>query len=131
MPLSPDNPNRDRNFVILVLSAVVIFAVVMGGYITLSLAHEDTDTYLRFLTTVILVIVPGSLSAWQAFKAKQNSQTAVDTAQELRQDIHNGVLKDKVKEGVKEVLTGDTQPVTYSGGTDVTASTPDEPNGKG
>jgi flagellar basal body-associated protein FliL len=123
MPLSPDNPNRDRNFVILVLGGVVLFAIVMGGYVTLSLAGQDTDTYLRFLTTVVLVIVPSSLSAWQAFKAKQNSQQAVETAQAIRDDVHNGVLKDKVKEGVAEVLHPENGPVTYSGGTDIAQST--------
>jgi flagellar basal body-associated protein FliL len=125
MPLSADNPNRDRNFVILVLAGVILFAVVMGGYITLSIAGRDTDTYLRFLTTVVLVIVPSSLSAWQAFKAKQNSQVAVDTAQALRNDVHNGVLKDKVKEGVAEVLNPSAGTVTYSGGTDTIQSTQD------
>lgn len=126
MPLSPDNPNRDRNFVILVLSGVVLFAVVMGGYVTLSIAGKDTDTYLRFLTTLVLVIVPSSLSAWQAFRAKQSSQVAVAQTKALRADVHNGVLKDKVKEGVQEVLNGDTSRVSYSGGTDDTASTVDD-----
>lgn len=108
MPFSPDNPNRDRNFVILVLAAVVMFAVIMGGYITLSIADRDTDTYLRFLTTVVLVLVPSCLSAWQAFKAKQNSQAAVDTAQALREDVHNGVLQGKIRDGVTEALNPTT-----------------------
>ena len=127
MPLSPDNPNRDRNFVILVLGAVFIFAIVMAGYVALSIAGEDTDTYLRFLTTVVLVLVPSSLSAWQAFRAKQTSQQAVDTTQALREDVVNGVFKDKVKEGVAEVLSGDMKSVSYSGGTDDAASTQDTP----
>lgn len=123
MPLSPDNPNRDRNFVVLILAGVFMFALVMGGYITLSIAGRETDTYLRFLTTIVLVIVPSSLGAWQSFKAKQNAQAAVETAQALREDVHNGVLKDKVKEGVAEVLHPESGTVSYSGGNATDQST--------
>jgi hypothetical protein len=127
MPLSPDNPNRDRNFIVLVLGGVIVFAIVMGGYILLSLKHQDTDTYVRFLTTLVVVLIPTSLGVWQSFKAKQNSAQAVETAQALREDVHNGVLKDKVKEGVAEVLSGDKGSITYSGGTETEASTQDTP----
>jgi len=123
MPLSPDNPNRDRNFIVLVLAAVAVFAIVMGGFVALSLEHTDTDTYTRFLTTLVVVLIPTSLGAWQSFKAKTTAQKAVSTSQGLRDDIQNGMLKDKVKEGVAEVLHPESGTITYSGGTETVQST--------
>lgn len=110
MPLSADNPNRDRNFLVLILSGTVLFAIIMAGYIILAVRQADTDAYIRFLTILVVSLVPGALSTWQAFKANRTTHT-------LRTEIHDGVLQDKVKEGVKEVLTGDVAKVTYSGGT--------------
>lgn len=123
MPLSPDNPNRDRNFVILVLSGTAVFAVIMAGYIVLAVQHADTDAYVRFLSILVVSLVPSALGAWQAFKASR-------TASALREDVHNGVLKNKVKEGVQEVLTGDIVKVSYSGDTTTLPSTQDIEPGK-
>ena len=125
MPCQADNPNRDKNIVVTVLAGVVVFTVIMGGYVTLSLAGQDTDTYLRFITTLVVVIVPSTLSVWQSYKARQSSESAVATTKSIQEDVRNGVLKDKVKEGVKEVLNGDAQVVVYKNGTDVTPALTD------
>jgi ABC-type transport system involved in cytochrome bd biosynthesis fused ATPase/permease subunit len=123
VPLSPDNPNRDRNFVALILGGVILFAVIMGSYVALSFADKDTDAFTRFLTLLLVTLIPSSLSAWQAVKARQSSQVAAEASEALRADVHNGVFKDKVKEGVAEVLNPKAGTITYSGGTDTAQST--------
>jgi ABC-type transport system involved in cytochrome bd biosynthesis fused ATPase/permease subunit len=130
VPLSADNPNRDRNFVALILGGVILFAVIMGSYVALSFADKDTDAFTRFLTLLLVTLIPSSLSAWQAVKARQSSQVAAETSEALRADVHNGVFKDKVKEGVAEVLHPESGTITYSGGTDTAQSTRDTEEGK-
>lgn len=113
---APD-PEKERRTVVLVLAAVLVFALVMGGYVTLSIAGKDTDAYFRFLTLLVTAIVPSSLGAWQAFKANRTATQANDTAHAIQADVRNGVLKDKVKEGIAEVLNGDSSSVSYLNGT--------------
>lgn len=107
MPLSADNPQRNRNFVILILAGTFVFTLIMAGFIALTMVGRDTDAYVRFLTLLVVTLVPSVLGAWQAFRAHAVSKA-------IHADVRNGVLKDKVKEGVAEVLNGDTASVTYT-----------------
>lgn len=75
MPFSQDNPNRNRNFVILVLAGVSIFGIIMAGYVVLSLGARDTDAYVRFLTLLVTGGVPSILSAWYSYNARRSSQS--------------------------------------------------------
>lgn len=95
MPLSPDNPNRGRNFVVLVICAVVVFSIVMAGYVALSLAGRETDSYISFLTLLVVNVVPGVLTVWYSFRAKH-------TAEHVQHDLQNGTLKVTVKEAIQE-----------------------------
>lgn len=111
MPLSPNNPDRNRNFVVLVLAACFVFALLMAAFVALQLhGATDADAYLRFLTLIVVNLVPGALASWYAFAAHRSSSR-------VRDDIQNGVLKDKVKEGMTEVLAenGTAPPPTQEG----------------
>jgi hypothetical protein len=110
VPFSADNPNRNRNYVILVLAAVVLFAVIMGGYVTLSLAMRNTDDYLRFLTVLVVTLVPSTLSAWNSYKAKIHAEDAsgkADTAA-VKADVAAGKADAAAEEthGIAEQLNG-------------------------
>lgn len=95
MPFSPDNPYRGRNLVAVVIGAVAIFAIVMAGFVTLSFAGRNTDSYVSFLTLLVVSIIPSSMSAWFSFKAH-------GTAKGVRNDIKNGGLKDNMVEAIRE-----------------------------
>jgi hypothetical protein len=122
MPLSAGNPNRDRNFLVLILSGVFVFSLIMVLFVFLQVRGSDmaTDAFVRFLTLVILNLIPAGLAAWYSFAAHR-------TSTQVRDDISNGVLKNKVKEAVAEVAAGDGVPVSYSGESPGRASTQDNP----
>jgi magnesium-transporting ATPase (P-type) len=108
VPFQADNPNRNRNFVILVIAGISAFALVMGSYVALSLAGEDTDAFLRFLTIVIVTLIPSALAALRANSAAQNSQQAVDKVNLVAESVShvedklNGTLDDRVQEASKQ-----------------------------
>lgn len=89
MPFSEDNPNRNRNYVILVLAGVTVFALVMGAYVALSIAGEDTDAFIRFLTIVVVTLVPSALAAIRANTAAHNSAQAVQKVDSVVESVSN------------------------------------------
>jgi flagellar basal body-associated protein FliL len=103
VPFSANNPNRNRNYVITILSVVVCFAIVMGGYLVLSYAHRDTESYMRFITLLVVTLIPSLIGAWNALKAKENSQLANENA--LKAATKASAVADKV-DSVDDKLNG-------------------------
>lgn len=89
MPFNADNPNRNRNYVIAVLAAVTVFALVMGSYVALSIAGEDTDAFLRFLTIVVVTLIPSGLAAIRANTAAHNTAKVSDRVETVANTVAN------------------------------------------
>jgi hypothetical protein len=65
-------------FVTIAILATVAFAIVMAVYVFLAIADEDTDTFLKFLTVLVVTIVPASISAFRANAAATSANSAVE-----------------------------------------------------
>lgn len=89
MPFSPDNPNKNRNYVILIIGVVVAFAIVMGSYVALSIAGEDTDAFIRFLTILIVTLIPSALAAFRANSAAQAAHKAAEKTEVVAEVVSN------------------------------------------
>jgi len=102
--LSRDNPNRDRNYVLLILAAVVVVGVVMGAYVTLDLAGRDSAAYARWVTLLIVTGVPGMLAAWKSYTGERVAREAVVKVAELGEVVLNGNLEPRITESVHVAL---------------------------
>jgi len=114
VPFQADNPNRNRNFIILVIAGISIFALVMGSYVALSLAGEDTDAFLRFLTILVVTLIPSALAAFRANSAAQNSQQAVEKVNVVAETVShveerlNGTLDERMRQANRDTSEEDT-----------------------
>ena len=114
MPFQADNPNRNRNYLILVIAGVTAFALVMGSYVALSIAGEDTDAFIRFLTIVIVTLIPSALAALRANSAAQNSQKAVEKVDVVAETVThveerlNGTLDERMRQANRDTSEEET-----------------------
>jgi hypothetical protein len=114
VPFQADNPNRNRNFVILVIAGITAFALVMGSYVALSIAGEDTDAFIRFLTIVIVTLIPSALAALRANSAAQNSQKAVEKVDVVAETVShveerlNGTLDERMRQANRDTSEEET-----------------------
>jgi uncharacterized protein (UPF0333 family) len=106
VPFSADNPNRNRNFVILILAVVLAFAILMGTYVALALAGEDTDAFMRFLTILVVTLIPSALAAIRANSAAQNSEKAVSKVTEVQEKL-NGNLDERMRQANRDTTEED------------------------
>lgn len=90
MPFSADNPNRNRNFVILALCLTTAFTVVIGAYVALSLAERDTTEFYRFLALLVGSLIPSVIGAWRANTAAKHSAEAVVKTEEIAETLNGG-----------------------------------------
>lgn len=102
MPFSANNPNKNRNYVVAVLSAVILFAVIMGAYVAITLAGKDPEALVRFLTTIVVVLVPSGLGAWQAYKARATAEHAKANAKATLDAVTDGTMEIKIVEGARQ-----------------------------
>lgn len=114
MPFSSDNPNRNRNYVIAILAAVVVFAIIMAGFVTLSLADRDTDSYIRFLTLIVVTLIPTTLGAWNAYKAQKHAGAAEENTRQVAKQL-NGTLETTVRNAAHEGTANAIKEVTEDG----------------
>lgn len=106
MPLSADNPNRNRNFVILILGGTVALAIVMGSYVALDIAGSDTDSFVRFLTLLTVTLIPATLGAWRAHVAADRAGEAVVQGKAAVQQVE--AVQEKLNGGLEQRITGAT-----------------------
>lgn len=105
MPFSPGNPNRNRNYVIAMVGGVALFAIIMAVYTMLALAGRDTDGFMRFLTLLVVTLVPSALAAFRSNTAANHAEKAVVKVEEVKaavEDGLNGNLDDRVREVVRQ-----------------------------
>jgi magnesium-transporting ATPase (P-type) len=105
-PLSSNNPNRNRNYVILIVACVIIFAIVMASFVTLSIAGSDTDSYIRFLTLLVTTLVPSALSAIMSTHAARNARDVKEDVQQVKIQL-NGDLDKRIVSAVQVANTTD------------------------
>lgn len=101
MPFSAENPNRNRNYIIAMLAVVTVFVIVMVGYVTLTLADKDTDSYVRFLTIIVSLLIPGLISAWNSYQAKRHSETAVTRVEGISAQL-DGTLDARLRQANRD-----------------------------
>lgn len=109
MPFSQDNPNRNRNFAIAVVAVVIVFSVIMGGYLWIDDRGGDTGAYERFLTLLVTVVLLGVLNAWKSFKA---ADISARTDLKVDRVVHqtNGDLEERIGRVVEARLRAIGQP---------------------
>lgn len=114
MSFSTDNPNKNRNYIIAILAAVVVFAIVMAGYVSLSIADRDTDAYIRFLTVLVVTLIPTTLGAWNSYKAQKHAGAAEENTRQVAKQL-NGTLTDTVRDAAHEGTSNAIKEVTEDG----------------
>lgn len=81
----------------------------MGAYVALSIAGQDTDAFLRFLTIVVVTIIPSGLAAIRANVAATHSQIASEKATEVAETVSevketlNGTLDERMRQASRDV----------------------------
>lgn len=103
MPLSADNPNRNRNFVLLILGGTICLAIVMAAYVAIDLAGRDTDSFVRFLTLLTVTLVPSVLGAWRAHVAAARAGEAITQVETVQEQL-NGGLEPRITSAVHDAL---------------------------
>lgn len=101
LPFSPDNPDRARNYVILILGCVALFATVMGAYVALAMAGKDTDAFMRFLTLLVVTLFPSALAALRANTAAHNTAKVVQKVDAVA-DTLNGGLDERLRQANRD-----------------------------
>jgi biopolymer transport protein ExbB/TolQ len=114
VPFSADNPNRNRNFVILILGGVCAFAIVMGSYVALAIAGEDTENFVRFLTILVVTLIPSALAAIRANSAAQSSEKTAEKVETVAKSVTqveeklNGSLDARLRQANRDTAEEDT-----------------------
>lgn len=103
MSLSSDNPDRTRNIVALVIGAVFLVAVIVGGYVLLTLAGKDTDRFYSFLTLLVTTLIPSTLTLWRAHSGATMTKQVRDDVQDVKHAV-NGNLTTTVQNAVRDGL---------------------------
>ena len=78
-----------------------MFAIVMGSFVTLTVAGKDTDSYLRFLTLLVTTLVPSVISAVKATTAAKVANDARDDLQHVKDQL-NGTLDKRIVNAVQK-----------------------------
>lgn len=94
---------RNRNVVVLALCGTLLFGLTMAAYVVLDLAGRDTDGFLRFLSILIVSLLPSTLAALRAnTAAAKTSEVAHKVDQVVEQT--NGGLDERIERAVERRL---------------------------
>lgn len=103
LPFSADNPNKNRNYVVSIIAGVIVFAIVMAVYSALAIAGRDTDEFIRFLTLLVAVLIPGTLSVLRSNTAAHNTEKAIEKVDEVKSVVEEG-LNGSLEKQMKNVV---------------------------
>jgi Na+/melibiose symporter-like transporter len=79
---------------VLVICATIIVVVIVGSFVRLQVAHNDTASYINFLTTIVVIGIPSIAGWYQSWKARKHAVNAEAQSSQAASQT-NGILDAK------------------------------------
>lgn len=100
----PAGPKMNLTLAVGLVCVTILLIVILGVFLRLQLAHTDSAPYITFLTTILTLMIPTGIAAYQSSKSRHAAEEAkTQSAKTVAQT--NGVMNGAMTD-IKSIVDG-------------------------